>query len=302
MHEAWVAHTLSAMTSKEKADLAYWQRETQGYLDTDRLFHLEAYRYGPEGFGEDPGAFLLDPENLRTGEGEALPPRLVALAADRSRRERFFAFLEYVWRVYVKPLVEAHRTDIAAALAQGRETVAREGDFAFLRRTSERFSLGGEGGGDLLIEKWLDLQVEGERLSSFIVAPSLFAFPHLVVNYDAQHRVFFEVSFDLPLRGGERWLSEVDRLSQVGFALSDKSRLRILMLIARSPLTQQELCDRMGYAKSTISRHMAILIDAGLVQRAGEGERSQAFRLRLPVIRDLSPSLLAWLGVDRVDH
>ncbi|MEW6229245.1 MAG: winged helix-turn-helix domain-containing protein [Bacillota bacterium] len=298
MHEAWAAGALSAMTARERVDLAFWNGEAGGYLNADRLFRLEECGYDSDGFGQDPAAFLQDPATLRPAGNAGLSGKLSALAADRGKRERFLSFLEYVWQVYVKPLVEGHRGELALALARGREAVAREGAFAFLRGTSERFTLGGENDEDLLIEKRLDLTVEGDGLKAFIITPSLFAFPHLVVNYDAEARFFFEVTFDLPLRGGERWLSEVDRLAKVGFALSDKSRLRILMLIAKAPLTQQEICDRMGYAKSTISRHMGILIDAGLVQRTGEGIRGQTFHLRLPVIKELSPSLLGWFGID----
>ncbi len=227
---------------------------------------------------------------------DALPSPLMELAMDTAGRARFAAFLAYFWREYVRPLMESHRGEIAAVMSKGKAAVDTAGLFPFLHGTSERISLGGARGDDLLIEKRLELVLDGNELESFAVSPALFSFPHLVVNYDSTKKVFFQICVDLPLRGGEKWLSEVDRLAKVGFALSDKSRLRIMLFVAGASPTQQEICERMGYAKSTISRHMAILVDAGVVRRMCDVTGRQVFTLNLPLLEELTPSLLAWLG------
>ena len=53
--------------------------------------------------------------------------------------------------------------------------------------------------------------------------------------------------------------------------LGDETRLRLLRLLAREPLNVSELTAVLGVAQSGVSRHLALLRDAGLVaeQRAG---------------------------------
>lgn len=54
-------------------------------------------------------------------------------------------------------------------------------------------------------------------------------------------------------------------------ALADETRLRALMMLADGELCLCQIIDAIGLAPSTVSRHMTILHDAGLVQRRKEG-------------------------------
>ena len=55
-------------------------------------------------------------------------------------------------------------------------------------------------------------------------------------------------------------------------ALSDESRVRILMLLREGELCVCQLIELVGLAPSTVSKHMAILVQARLVEFRKEGK------------------------------
>jgi ubiquinone/menaquinone biosynthesis C-methylase UbiE len=54
-------------------------------------------------------------------------------------------------------------------------------------------------------------------------------------------------------------------------AAAESSRLRILMLISRGDLTVSDLTDILGQSQPRVSRHLKLLMEAGLVERYQEG-------------------------------
>jgi ArsR family transcriptional regulator len=73
----------------------------------------------------------------------------------------------------------------------------------------------------------------------------------------------------------------VDALQKVFRTLNDPLRLRILALLEREELAVHELVAVLGAPQSTVSRHLAILREAGLVRDRREGTSSYV-RLVLP--------------------
>jgi DNA-binding transcriptional ArsR family regulator len=65
----------------------------------------------------------------------------------------------------------------------------------------------------------------------------------------------------------------------VAKALSDKNRVRVLMLLGDGELCVCQIIEMLGLAPSTISEHMAVLHRAGLVEARKEG-RWIYYRLR----------------------
>jgi ArsR family transcriptional regulator len=63
----------------------------------------------------------------------------------------------------------------------------------------------------------------------------------------------------------------MDSLQKVFKTLSDPTRVRVLALLEREELAVQELMDVLGMAQSRVSRHLAILREAGLLQDRREG-------------------------------
>jgi ArsR family transcriptional regulator len=59
--------------------------------------------------------------------------------------------------------------------------------------------------------------------------------------------------------------------ARVARALGDPTRLRLLRLIARGEVSCQELTRKLGLAQATVSHHLRVLSDAGLVAARREG-------------------------------
>jgi ubiquinone/menaquinone biosynthesis C-methylase UbiE/DNA-binding MarR family transcriptional regulator len=62
-----------------------------------------------------------------------------------------------------------------------------------------------------------------------------------------------------------------EALQRILKTLADPTRVRILALLEREELAVQELMDVLGMAQSRVSRHLAILREAGLVQDRRDG-------------------------------
>lgn len=78
-------------------------------------------------------------------------------------------------------------------------------------------------------------------------------------------------------------------------ALADETRLRLLMAVRDRELCVCQLIELVGLAPSTVSKHMAILRQAGLVESRKEG-RWMYYRWPEPVERGtLAGSALAWV-------
>lgn len=80
-------------------------------------------------------------------------------------------------------------------------------------------------------------------------------------------------------------------------ALSEDTRIRILALLADGELSVSDLTDILGQSQPRISRHLKLLVEAGLLERNREGawaffrlsERPETARLLRPILDTLDP-------------
>ena len=77
-------------------------------------------------------------------------------------------------------------------------------------------------------------------------------------------------------------------------ALSDETRLRLLMALRSGELCLCQLIDLSQLAPSTVSKHMALLQHAGLVERRKEG-RWHFYRLPDPALSAATDQAIAWV-------
>jgi ArsR family transcriptional regulator len=85
-----------------------------------------------------------------------------------------------------------------------------------------------------------------------------------------------------------------DLLTQLR-AAAEPTRLRLLALCARQPLCVSDLCDVLGQSQPRLSRHLKLLVEAGLLERIPEG--SNAY-FQMPAGADLARMILARLPED----
>jgi DNA-binding transcriptional ArsR family regulator len=76
-------------------------------------------------------------------------------------------------------------------------------------------------------------------------------------------------------------------------ALADETRRDILRLLRDGPLTSGDIADRFDSSWPTISRHLAVLRDAGLVAAERNGQEIH-YELDTSVFQDLAQHLLEW--------
>ena len=81
-------------------------------------------------------------------------------------------------------------------------------------------------------------------------------------------------------------------------ALADETRREILRLLRNGPLTSGAIADRFQSSWPTISRHLAVLRDAGLVTTERQGQEIR-YELNTSVFQDLVQHLIEWTRPSR---
>ena len=76
-------------------------------------------------------------------------------------------------------------------------------------------------------------------------------------------------------------------------AMADHTRREILRLLRSGPRTSGEIASRFDSSWPTISRHLAVLRDAGLVATERSGQEIY-YELNLSVFQDLVQHLMEW--------
>lgn len=78
-------------------------------------------------------------------------------------------------------------------------------------------------------------------------------------------------------------------------ALADPTRRRILELLKSGPKGSGEIAEAFPSSWPTISRHLSLLRDAGLIRATREGQHIR-YELDTSVVQDLVQHLLGWVG------
>jgi ArsR family transcriptional regulator len=76
-------------------------------------------------------------------------------------------------------------------------------------------------------------------------------------------------------------------------ALADETRREILRLLRNGPLTSGDIATRFNSSWPTVSRHLAVLRDAGLVVTERRGQEIR-YELNTSVFQDVIQHLIEW--------
>jgi ArsR family transcriptional regulator, arsenate/arsenite/antimonite-responsive transcriptional repressor len=91
-------------------------------------------------------------------------------------------------------------------------------------------------------------------------------------------------------------------LVQVFKLLSDETRLRVLMYLAREgELHVTALCDKLGQSQPAVSHHLALLRVAGLIEARRDGKHN-FYSVRSKHFHRLMTEIFASLGQDDSDE
>lgn len=100
-----------------------------------------------------------------------------------------------------------------------------------------------------------------------------------------------------PVTSGELDVAAAERLAGVFKALADPTRLRLLSIVAAGRDREECICnltDLVGVSQPTVSHHMKVLVDAGLLDREQRGK--WAYYRVVPGALDALAGLLARTG------
>jgi ArsR family transcriptional regulator len=83
--------------------------------------------------------------------------------------------------------------------------------------------------------------------------------------------------------------------ANAGFrALADETRRQILQLLRAGPLTSGEIADHFASSWPTVSRHLAVLRESGLVVAQRHGQEIH-YELNTSVFEDLVQHMMEWI-------
>lgn len=196
-------------------------------------------------------AFLRSsyPEDRRWQE--ALLARLEAGAA-QAKRDLVAVLADWEEAVF-DPLLAGSMRPLSAAAASLKRSV-RAGDAETVSR-----ALGWE-------------YIPEPGISRLLIVPSLVIRPD-VHEFEHEQLKFLCVPVEAPAPVSEERGADLLELAR---AMSDETRLRIVLTLAEGDLAAQELADRSGTGLTTVLHHLAVLQRSGLVSGGG---RRQPYRL-----------------------
>ena len=94
-------------------------------------------------------------------------------------------------------------------------------------------------------------------------------------------------------------MNKISGFLRLSRALSDENRVRILMCLQDGELCLCQIINLLGLAPSTVSKHMAVLRDAGLLESRKDG-RWHSYRMMDREASSVTRSTILWM-VDALD-
>lgn len=191
----------------------------------------------------------------------------------------------------ISPEVAAQAGVLAVSIQTELDRLSQMDPAAFLCKFSDRVTMTPDreaihlqwGGG---------MTVPLAELEQILFVPSVFC-PRRLMFYRLETvQIFF---YD-PVHEEPAEAEEAPESLVLGFsALADTTRLRLLRLVARETMPAQEMAKRLGVNDSTVSRHLRVLMEAGLVGRDHQEGKFLFYSLQPDRIDQLASAVKAYL-------
>jgi DNA-binding transcriptional ArsR family regulator len=107
--------------------------------------------------------------------------------------------------------------------------------------------------------------------------------------------------FAYPAMVGQRSAAPPERLVTLARAVGDRTRLRILRILADEPLGPYELADRLGMPRTTLLHHLSILRQANLIGLQVHDSAYHTYVVRDEHLGDLGRMLADFLRTDEAE-
>lgn len=262
--DAFATESLQPLGTRPDEPLAPGHRPGQG--DDQLLAHARARGSTVEATAR---ALLDDPERVQA--------RLVAFLA--GCREAFF---DAEWRG-LEPVLRQSVDDATTILASRGPLALLEGLSHGIHRRDDR---------SVVVDKAFEATIDLTDQPCLLVLPSLLCHPHVIVQSNPRwvHGIQYPVHRRAPTEALPPLEVTVARLE----ALADPSRRELAALLANEARSTQELAGLAGLTPPTVSRHLTVLREAGLVHVTQQGH-FRLHHLDLDAIGGLGHALRASL-------
>lgn len=225
-------------------------------------------------------------------EPEGAPDTPVPEALNHIEREHpdLAHALRQYWEA-VAPEIGAQTGLLVSSIQRERERLNQMDPLAFICRFSDRVSVAGDG--EAIVLHWgKGMQVPLADLDRILFVPSAFCPRRLMFYRLGRTQIFFYN----PQEEEPKAVEEAPESLVLGFAaLADPTRLKLLRLIATESLPAQEMAQRLGVNQSTVSRHLRMLVEAGLVGRDHQEGRYLFYSLQADRIDELAAGARRYL-------
>lgn len=204
--------------------------------------------------------FGLALELEETGRHMSIPS-VLTMYGERDRETA--GALKAYWEA-LSPYIAARMHTVAKSLQEEQKRAEDMDAAAFLCSFSDRIRVIGDGGSIIL--RWgRGMRVPLADLNQILMMPSLFCPRRLMFYRLGPVQIFFYSADSVPAAGGD----EPPESLVLGYsALAEPTRLKLLKLIAGETLPAREMARRLDLNESTVSRHLRILVEAGLISQS----------------------------------
>lgn len=193
------------------------------------------------------------------------------------------------------PEVAANAGLVAESLQREMSQLREMDPLAFICRFSDRIGVAGDG--ESIVLHWgKGMRVALADLGSILFVPCGFCPRRLMFYRLGSVQIFFYP----PLREEPAAVAEAPESLVLGFsALADATRLKLLHLISREVQPAQEMARRLGVNESTVSRHLRLLVEAGLVGRERQEGKFIFYSLNPTRLGELTGAARAYLRMEQ---
>jgi DNA-binding transcriptional ArsR family regulator len=183
---------------------------------------------------------------------------------------------------------------LAESVADAGEHLAHNGFYEALAQLNPRLH-GDARRRRLVIEKWFEHDYQLLPSDELTLVPSVYVWPNLAVLL-GPGPFPPSIVYPAPFLAQQRpTRMPPDELVRTLRALGDGTRLRTLQLIAKQPRSTQELAPQVGVSEATLSRHLHVLSEAGILTRSRHG-RFVLYKLEQESLARLEPGLRSFLA------
>jgi len=144
--------------------------------------------------------------------------------------------------------------------------------------------------GNIYIQKEVPYSIKLEEIKNIHLFPSAFSGEELLIDISKDSLIIY---YNLNLNDTKQVGEDGKRLCKIFKILGDDTRLKIAKILWGSPTTTQYIASMLGMAPSTVSSHLKVMHDAGLVTNKA---------VKKYVYYEVNQEMLAELGSDLVNY